>query len=257
MKRLKASHNQEDKMHKQLLTIALSGMILGLTGCSTPQPSSIEPSPNTPSSQVQVNNTEPIKETQNQVENKDNEDAPSAAVADNSSSKALVVYYSRTGENYSVGNITVGNTAKVAAEIAKQTGADMFEIKPIKPYPTKYQECIEVAQKEKDDNARPQIATTVEHFEQYHTVYLGYPNWWGDMPMIVYTFIESQNFDGKTVIPFVTHEGSGLSGTPQKLRKALPKATVTDGIAITGSTAQNKPDEVTQKVAELIKQAQY
>ena len=75
------------------------------------------------------------------------------------------------------------------------------------------------------------------------------------MPMIVYTFIESQNFDGKTVIPFVTHEGSGLSGTPQKLRKALPKATVTDGIAITGSTAQNKPDEVTKKVSELIKQA--
>ena len=73
--------------------------------------------------------------------------------------------------------------------------------------------------------------------------------------MIVYTFIESQNFDGKTVIPFVTHEGSGLSGTPQKLRKALPKATVTDGIAITGSTAQNKPNEVTKKVSELIKQA--
>ena len=75
------------------------------------------------------------------------------------------------------------------------------------------------------------------------------------MPMIVYTFIESQNFDGKTVIPFVTHEGSGLSGTPQKLRKALPKATVTDGMEMRGKTAQTDPGEVTKKVSELIKQA--
>ena len=241
-------------MHKQLLNIALSGMILGLTGCSTPQPANAEPSPNTSASQGQTTNTESPKETQPQAANKNDEKAPSAAKT-NSSTKSIVVYYSRTDENYNIGNITIGNTAKVAAEIAKQTGADLFEIKPVKPYPTKYQECIEVAQQEKDDNARPQIATTVEHFEQYNTVYLGYPNWWGDMPMIVYTFIESQNFDGQTVIPFVTHEGSGLSGTPQKLRKVLPKATVTNGIAITGSTAQNKPDEVTKKVAELIKQA--
>ena len=241
-------------MHKKLLTIALSGMILGLTGCSSPQAANAEPSPNTSASQAQTTNTESPKETQPQADNKNNEKAPSTATT-NSSTKSIVVYYSRTGENYSVGNITVGNTAKVAAEIAKQTGADLFEIKPVKPYPANYQKCIEVAQQEKEDNARPQIATTVENFGQYRTVYLGYPNWWGDMPMIVYTFIESQNFDGKTVIPFVTHEGSGLSGTPQKLRKALPKATVTDGIAITGSTAQNKPDEVTKKVSELIKQA--
>ena len=238
-------------MYKQLLTIALSGMIFGLTGCSSPQPAHADPAPNASVPQTQTN-TESPTEVRNQTADK----GDALATSDKSASKAVVVYYSRTGENYSVGNITVGNTAKVAAEIAKQTGADLFEIKPVKPYPENYQECIDVAQKEKDENARPQIATTVEHFEQYHTVYLGYPNWWGDMPMIVYTFIESQNFDGKTVIPFVTHEGSGLSGTPQKLRKALPKATVTDGIAITGSTAQNKPDEVTQKVAELIKQAQ-
>lgn len=242
-------------MHK-LLTILLSGLIFGLTGCSTPQPTNVDASTNTSASQVQANNAESPKEEQRQAENTNDEESSSINAAANSASKSIVVYYSRTGENYSVGNITVGNTAKVAAEIAKQTGADLFEIKPVKPYPTKYQECIDVAQQEKDDNARPQIATTVENFDQYRTVYLGYPNWWGDMPMIVYTFIESQNFDGKTVIPFVTHEGSGLSGTPQKLRKALPKATVTDGIAITGSTAQNKPDKVTGKVAELIKQAQ-
>lgn len=183
-------------MHKKLLTIALSGMILGLTGCSSPQAANAEPSPNTSASPGQITNTESPKETQPQADNKNNEKAPSTATT-NSSTKSIVVYYSRTGENYSVGNITVGNTAKVASEIAKQTGADLFEIKPVKAYPANYKACIELAQQEKDDNARPQIATTVEHFEQYNTVYLGYPNWWGDMPMIVYTFIESQNFDAK------------------------------------------------------------
>ena len=243
-------------MYKQRLIIALSGMIFGLTGCSTSQHIGVDPSTNTPSSQVQANNTESPNEAKDQVDSTKSDNAPFAAPKDNAASKSIVVYYSRTDENYSVGNITVGNTAKVAAEIAKQTGADVFEIKPVKAYPVNYKECIEVAQQEKDDNARPQIATTVEHFEQYRTVYLGYPIWWGDMPMVVYTFIEGQNFDGKTVIPFATHEGSGISGTPQKLRKVLPNATVTDGVAIIGSTAQNKPDEVSKKVVELIQQAQ-
>ncbi|MBQ9394154.1 MAG: flavodoxin [Proteobacteria bacterium] len=231
-------------------------MIFGLTGCSSPQTSNAQTPQNAAETAQSAAEQQPAPQAQNNAgADSDNQDAKTNT-GSNQAQKSIVVYYSRTGENYSVGNITVGNTAKVAQEIAKQTGADMFEIKPVKPYPVEYKQCTEVAKQEKEDNARPQIATTVEHFEQYSTVYLGYPNWWGDMPMIVYTFIESQNFDGKTVIPFVTHEGSGLSGTPQKLRKVLPKATVTDGIAITGSTAQNKPDEVSKKVAELIKQAQ-
>ncbi len=241
-------------MKTTFLSIACSALIICLAGCGSPKPSNAQ----TP--QISAETTQAAAEQQTSQAH-DNAGANTAKPdvkvnkASNEAHKSIVVYYSRTDENYNVGKITVGNTAKVAAEIAKQTGADLFEIKPVKPYPANYQKCIEVAQQEKDDNARPQIATTVENFGQYRTVYLGYPNWWGDMPMIVYTFIESQNFDDKTVIPFVTHEGSGLSGTPQKLRKALPKATVTDGIAITGSTAQNKPDEVTKKVSELIKQA--
>ena len=237
-------------MRSLIIGMASTVLAFGLMGCTNPSASQAQ----TPNPQVVQTETVP---TQQKADNTatDKDEKVVQAKNDKSNNKSIVVYYSRTDENYGVGNITVGNTAKVAAEIAKQTGADIYEIKPVKAYPANYKECIEVAQQEKDDNARPQIATTIENFGQYRTVYLGYPNWWGDMPMIVYTFIESQNFDGKTVIPFVTHEGSGLSGTPQKLRKALPKATVTDGIAITGSTAQNKPDEVTKKVSELIKQA--
>ena len=247
---------------KRYLTEMIAGiMLLGLSGCgtvsetkSTQDSTESSPSVSKPANQAQESSESEATKAESDISASNTEglaEDPQAVA-----NKSIVVYYSRTDENYNVGNITVGNTAKVAAEIAKQTGANMFEIKPAKAYPADYKACIEVAQQEKDDNVRPQMATTVEHFEQYSTVYLGYPIWWGDAPMIVYTFIESQNFDNKTVIPFVTHEGSGLSGTPQKLRKALPKATVTDGIAITGTTAQNKPDEVTKKVSELIKQAQ-
>ena len=237
-------------MRSLMIGIASTVLAFGLMGCTNPNASQAQ----TPNPQVVQTETVP---TQQKADNNTTGKDEKAVEAKNekSNNKSIVVYYSRTDENYNVGNITVGNTAKVAAEIAKQTGADLFEIKPVKAYPAEYKAWIEIAQQEKDDNARPQIATTVEHFDQYNTVYLGYPIWWGDLPMVVYTFIESQNFDGKTVIPFATHEGSGISGTPQKLRKALPKATVTDGIAMTGSTAQNNPDEVTKKVSELIKQA--
>ena len=237
-------------MRSLIIGITSTVLAFGLMGCTNPGTSQAQ----TPNPQVVQTETAPAKQSADDTA-AEKEIKAASANSEKSAQNSIVVYYSKTGENYSVGNIEVGNTAKVANEIVKQTGADLFEIKPVKPYPDEYKKCTEVAQQEKDDNARPQIATTVENFEQYNIVYLGYPIWWGDMPMVVYTFIEAQNFDGKTVIPFATHEGSGISGTPQKLRKALPKATVTEGIAITGSTAQNKPDEVAKSVAELIKQA--
>ncbi len=238
----------------KLLTILLSGLIFGLAACSSPPPAKAETPPKVAGAAQSAAEQTTDKEALNNAGANNEKRSIKMNTTANQTGKAIVVYYSRTGENYSVGNIKVGNTAKVAMEIAKQSGADLFEIKPVKAYPANYKECIEVARQEKEANARPQIAVAVEHFEQYSTVYLGYPNWWGDLPMIVYTFIESQDFAGKTVIPFVTHEGSGLSGTPQKLRQVLPKATVTEGLAISGSTAQNRPDEVAKKAAELIKQ---
>lgn len=182
------------------------------------------------------------------AEHTENTEAVSADV----SKKAVVVYYSRADDNYSVGTLTVGNTAKVAAEIVRQTGADSFEITPVKPYPKEYTPCTELAKQELADRARPQIATTLENFDQYDTVYLGYPIWWGDMPMIVYTFIENYNFDQKTVITFNTHEGSGNSGTTEKIRKALPKANVRQGLVMTGGKAQNDADEVTKQVKAML-----
>ena len=162
-----------------------------------------------------------------------------------SGSKALVVYFSRTGEQYGVGVIEKGNTAIVADMIVEQTGADSFEILPkTDNYPTTYKELTDVAKEEQNQNARPEIKDTVQNFEQYDTIYLGYPIWWGDLPMICYTFLESYDFSGKTIVPFCTHEGSGNAGTQSKIQSVAPNATVKEVLAITGTDTQKDPDSV-------------
>ena len=169
--------------------------------------------------------------------------------------KAIVVYFSHTGENYSVGVITEGNTAKVAKVIAAKTGADIYEIKEAKPYPHSYNECIDVAKKELRDKARPEIAGTLPDLAGYQVVYLGYPNWWGDCPMIVYSFLEKSSVEGKTILPFCTHEGSGLGSTAKNLQKAFPGAKIEqNGLSLRGTTAQKDATATEQAVDKWLKQ---
>ena len=174
----------------------------------------------------------------------------------NTDSKVLVVYFSRTGENYNVGNVDVGNTAMVASYIKEYLKADSFEIVPIDKYPEKYDECTEVAQKEKDDNARPKIQGKINNFDSYDTVFIGYPIWWGDLPMIMYTFMEEYDFNGKNVIPFNTHEESGDAGTYQSIQSKLPNAKVnTKGLALDGKTARS--DDGKQQTIDWLKGLGY
>ena len=168
------------------------------------------------------------------------------------STRVLVAYFSRAGENYSVGVIDKGNTAIVAELIAEHTGADLFEIIPAVPYPFDYEEMKIVSTRERDSNARPEIANTVENWDDYDVVFLGYPIWYTDMPMIVYNFLESYDFSGKTVIPFNTHEGSGQSGTQSRIEAAIPAATVLNGLAIRGATAQNNTAAARSAVEQWI-----
>ena len=125
-------------------------------------------------------------------------------------SKVLVAFFSKTGEQYGVGEITKGNTAILAEIIAKKTNADIFEIK-VKDdkYPNKYSPLVQFAKEEKDSNARPEITGSVDNIEDYDVVFLGYPNWWADMPMAVYTFLEKYDLSNKKIYHFCTHEGSG------------------------------------------------
>lgn len=174
----------------------------------------------------------------------------------NTDSKILVVYFSRTGENYNVGNVEVGNTAMVASYIKDYLKADSFEIIPVNKYPDKYQECLDQATKEKNENARPEIQNKITNFDQYDTIFVGYPIWWGNLPMIMHTFFESYDFNGKKVIPFNTHEGSGDAGTYSTVQKDLPKANVTtDGLALDGKTARSNDGK--QKTIDWLKGLGY
>ncbi len=163
--------------------------------------------------------------------------------------KVLVTYFSRTGENYGVGNIEKGNTCIVAEMIAAATGGTLFEIEPVKAYPAGYDDCVDIAKKEQEAGARPAIKGDIA-VEDYDVIFIGYPNWWGDMPMAVYTFIEKHNWQGKTVVPFCTHEGSGLSATERYIATACKGADVAvgKGLAIQGRVAQENRAAAQKKV---------
>ena len=178
-----------------------------------------------------------------------------SALAEETVPRILVVYLSRAGENYNVGAtregsasaayagyIDKGNTAMMASVIAELTGGDLHEIRTMTPYPEDYASMLRVAQEEIDTNARPALAANVENMTDYDVIFIGYPIWHGKMPQAIYTFIESHDLTGKTVIPFNTHEGSGQSGTQQVIEKALPASIVLQGLAIQGKVAQEDPE---------------
>lgn len=170
--------------------------------------------------------------------------------------KILVVYYSRTGQNYVSGdivNLSVGNTAAVAEIIRQKTGADVFEIKTVKSYPADYHEATEVAKKELSEQARPEIAGGVDNIAQYDTVILGYPNWWGTMPMAVRSFLEKHDLSGKRILPFCTHEGSGMGRSEKDLREALPKSVIKPGLPLKGTRVHRQDSGIPAEVEAWLK----
>ena len=171
----------------------------------------------------------------------------------------LVVYFSRTGEQYTVGVIDKGNTSIVADMIAEATGADMFEVLPEEDYyPYTYNELTEVAMQELRANARPAYQKEkLPDLSQYSTVFIGAPVWWGDWPMIMYTFFENEDLSGKKLIPFSTHEGSGLSGFDKKLASAVPESEVLTGLAVRGNDTQNRQDAVRNSVNDWLSKLGY
>ena len=172
-----------------------------------------------------------------------------------SNHKILIAYFSKTGEQYGVGNITEGNTAIIAKIIADKTGGDLFEIKPVNDnYPKGYTELTRYSKVEKQQNARPEIVGHIDDFDKYDTIFIGYPIWWGDKPMPVYTFLDSYDFSGKTILPFATHEGSGFMGT-QGMDKTGAK--VLRGLGRYGHVAQNSHAQAEQQVTAWINDLGY
>ena len=169
-------------------------------------------------------------------------------------SKSLIAYFSRKGNNYvggSIVNLPIGNTEVIAKKIQELTGSDTFEIKTIKSYPEDYTETTNVAKEELSNNFRPELTEIVDDMDSYDVIYIGYPNWYGTMPMAVFTFLESYDFSGKTIIPYCTHEGSGLGQSVKDIKKLCPNSRVLDGLAIKGGSVNRHQNDVSAWLHKL------
>ena len=162
----------------------------------------------------------------------------------NMSKKALVVFFSHAGENYSVGNIKVGNTKIVADYISELTGADQFEIVTHKYDGMAYKPLCDLAQEEQYADARPAFEGKLENLDQYDVIFVGSPVWWGTWPQVMFTFFDTYDLNGKTLYPFTTHEGSGLGNCVSDLRKAYPNADVKKGFSLYGHEVRTNKAKV-------------
>lgn len=167
---------------------------------------------------------------------------PVPTIGKTTKGKSLVVYFSvpeTDGVDASSGASRIlsdgkvmGNTHYVATLISEATGGDLFEIKTVHTYPASHKALIDAAKKEIDSQARPKLATHIRNLKDYDVVFVGFPNWWYDMPMSLYSFFDEYDFSGKTIVPFCTHGGSRFSGAVKTIRELEKKATVLDGYAI-------------------------
>ncbi len=161
--------------------------------------------------------------------------------------KSLVIYFSHTGENYmsdGIRNIDKGNTEIVAENISKLTNADLFKVEPVNDYPYDYHECCKKAKEELENDERPSVKKTLDNIDDYDVIYIGGPVWWGHYPCAMFTILQSLSFEGKIVMPFSTHEGSGLGSTTKDIKKFCYNADIKDGLAIRGSSASDSLEKL-------------
>jgi flavodoxin len=154
--------------------------------------------------------------------------------------KTLIAYFSHTG-----------NTREIANQIHAQVGGDILEIKALNPYPSSYKECTEYAKREQENDARPPLATEIESLESYDVVFIGYPIWWGTIPMPLFTLLEKYDFSGKEIIPFCTHGSSGLGRSVGDITKLCPQSTIREGLAVRGSSAKSAQNEVSEWLRKI------
>ena len=270
---------------KRWMSLLLAAVLaLSLAGCSEEQSEPEQTSAQTEQQQTeepeetqQASETEPTEEpeqpeeqpAEESTETETEQSTEGTAEAESSEAGAqssLLVAYFSYAENAALpddvdasasasiqpwnGALT-GNTGVVADMIAQATGADLFSIRTVEQYPDTYDATIDQGQQEQSDGARPELATHLENLDSYDTIFLGFPNWWGDMPMAVYTFLDEVDLSGKTVIPFVTSGGSGFSNTISTIQQMEPQATVQEGLSIGASSATGAQQQVESWLSEL------
>ena len=170
----------------------------------------------------------------------DSSEGTGAATDTTEDSHILVAYFSWSG-----------NTEAMANLIAEQTGGTLFEIAPATPYTDDYDALLDVAQQEQAEDARPELAASVEDWDSYDVVFVGYPDWWSDAPMVIYSFLESYDWTGKTLVPFCTSGGSGFGRSLDRLPDSAPGATILEGLHVSGSSAADSGEEVAEWIAGL------
>lgn len=229
-------------MKKTIVSIILAGvLVLGLAACSgntkTETTSTTEAA--TVSTQTAENQTSETTsgsvQTQSDQQEETTQEETSQADGTEDSSKTLIAYFSWSG-----------NTEKLANMIQQETGGDLFEITPAEPYTEDYDALLEQAQQEQQDQARPELTGQVDNWEEYDVVFVGYPNWWGDTPMAVLTFLESYDFGGKTLVPFCTHGSGGFGGSLASVENSAEGAELLEGFEVSGSSVDRAAEQVTE-----------
>ena len=225
------------KALKYLLTILIGiSAVMALYGCGN------QSQPDSPSGVT--NPQDKVTSSQDEATNPpdDSDRQPDAET------KTLVVYFStpdnKDNSYVEINGERLGNTQYMAYVIQENTGASIFRILPKTPYPTDHNELLQVAQNEIRTNARPEIDGTIEDFDSYDVVFVGYPNWNADLPYIMYNFFETYDFSGKTIVPFNTHGGSGFSGTQETIAKLEPNATLLEGKSISRNSIEGAEQDI-------------
>ncbi|EJD64673.1 hypothetical protein HMPREF9156_01168 [Scardovia wiggsiae F0424] len=233
-------------------------MMFSLAACNSGETNTSVPSETESAEPESVQTSEPESTPSSEPENE---------TAGGSGSNTLVVYFSmpettnpdessmteeERNSTVIIDGEVLGNTQYVAYVIQENTGADLFRIEPEVPYPTDHDTLVDQAAEEQDNGARPAIKDTIENFDQYDTIFVGYPNWWSDMPMILYTFFDTYDFSGKTIIPFNTNGGSGFSNTISMIAELEPDASIyEDGFTVSRNNVQEAEPDILAWLNEL------
>ena len=217
------------------LLLSAAALLLSLTLTSS-QGESSRPESSVPSSSQAQESSESSAVTSSDLESQTSsqpESAAEEATETGESGGNLIAYFSWSG-----------NTEQLAQMIQAETGGQLFEIAPATPYTEDYDQLLDVAQQEQTDNARPELAGEVENWDSYSTVFVGYPDWWSDAPMLIYSFLESYDWEGKTLIPFCTSGGSGFGRSLDNLPASAPSATILEGFHVNGSSVDGAAEDV-------------
>lgn len=252
-------------MTKKIMAIMLSiALVFSLAACSNTQQGEQEGStPDTsqaPVSGPEETGGEDISEPETELP-----DTDKSSELEETDTSILIAYFtygenaelpsdvdaSTTASIQLLNDEVTGNTGVMAHMIAEASGGDLFSIRTLEPYPDNYNDTIDVGQAEKNNGTRPELSTQIENLEQYDTIFVGFPNWWYGMPMVMYSFFDEYDFGGKTIIPFCTSGGSAFSDAIEEIKDAEPSATVLDGLHIGGSSVSGAESRVIEWVAEL------